>query len=72
MSKESIDLIEYMSTTIEIECQGRSCDVSDTAWNEDDVDFAKELWKKGWRISRQGTLYCPNCVKKNKLKNKTP
>ena len=63
--KESIDLVEYMQTTIEIECQARNCDQSDTAWCEDEVEFAKELWKKGWRISRQGTLYCPICSKKH-------
>jgi len=63
--KESIDLVEYMGITIEIECQGKNCDKSDSAWGEDEVEFAKDLWKKGWRISRQDTLYCPACSKKH-------
>lgn len=63
--KESIDLVEYMNVTIEIECQGKNCDKSDSAWDDDEVEFAKDLWKNGWRISRQGTLYCPSCVKKH-------
>ena len=71
MTKESIDLIEYIETDIYILCQARNCDNSDREWIGNKVDFAKDLWKKGWRISRQGTLYCPSCVKKRlKLKDK--
>jgi hypothetical protein len=66
--KEAIDLVEYMEVQIEINCQGRNCEKSDGAWGEDEFEFAKDLWKKGWRISRQGTLYCPSCSKKH-LKN---
>lgn len=62
--KESIDLIEYMETEIKIDCQSRGCEESDGGWCVDEVEFAKDLWKKGWRISRQGTLYCPKCAKK--------
>jgi hypothetical protein len=62
--KESIDLVEYMEVTITVDCQATGCEKSDGAWCDDEFEFAKELWKKGWRISRQGTLYCPKCVKK--------
>jgi hypothetical protein len=61
----AIDLIEYINTTLDVECMG--CDKTEGSWNEDDADFAKELHKKGWRKSIKGNLYCPKCAKK-KLK----
>jgi hypothetical protein len=64
MSKEAIDILEYMETVHTVECQGKRCNnVEQDVFDE--VEFAKDLWKKGWRISRHGTLYCPDCSKKH-------
>jgi hypothetical protein len=68
--KESIDLIDYIDTHLEVECQGRNCEYLDGVYNMAEVEFAKELWKKGWRLSRQGTLYCPYKVLKNIFQKK--
>lgn len=62
---EAIDLVEYMETEIKIDCFG--CDATDESWVADEVDFAKDLFKKGWRVTSRGNVYCPKCAKK-KLK----
>lgn len=65
MKKEAIDYIEYMQTEINVECQARNCEKTEGAWNEDEIEFAKDLVKAGWKISSKGTLYCPACAKKH-------
>lgn len=67
MPKEAIDIVEYIETFHEVSCQGKKCKHGETGFG-DEFSFAGDLWKRGWRISSKGTLYCPDCAKKH-LKN---
>ena len=59
---------EYIKTTAEADCQVEGCNKSHAEWCMDEIEFAKSLIRKGWRIIK-GVLHCSSCAKK-KLKPK--
>lgn len=56
-------MAEYCEVDVSVECQ--QCDKGEGDFGIDENDFAKELYKKGWRIKNEMIL-CPRCVKKIK------
>jgi len=66
--KKQLDaLVEFCYTEVSIECT--ECRSADGEFNVDDVDAAKEFYKRGWRTTNEN-CYCPDCAKKH-LKSKT-
>lgn len=60
----AIDLAEQVELESVITCY--SCDREQRDW-QDEIEFAKDLFKEGWRVTSRGNVYCPTCSKK-KLK----
>lgn len=69
--QDPYDFEEYIESSVTVDCQGDGCTKSHGQWCMDEIDFAKECIKKGWRIIND-ELLCPSCVKKltKPIKNK--
>ena len=68
MAYTSNDLYDFIEeeTTCEITCS--NCGKSEGTYGE--AYWEKEgFFKKGWRATKRGNVYCPKCAKK-KLKGK--
>lgn len=60
---------EYIESTVTVDCQGDGCVKSHGQWQMDEIDFAKECIRKGWKII-DGELLCPSCAKKKSVTKK--
>lgn len=55
-----LDIVDAVNVEVTVECN--QCEKIDGDWNTDDVEFSKELFRKGWRFVKKDLL-CPKCFK---------
>lgn len=68
MKKHSyLEIVDAVTVEVSVECN--SCEKIDGDWNIDDIEFSKQLFKKGWRFI-SNDLLCPKCAKKKLTKVK--
>lgn len=65
MNYKYSDLVDYIQILANIDCD--NCSKSAISECCDGWDAADEFFRNGWRVTRSGNVYCPDCAKK-KLK----
>ena len=66
MKYNADQLEDWIIITAEIDCS--NCKHATSLYNPiDEYEAANHLFEKGWRVTKMGKCYCPNCAKK-KLK----
>jgi|WetSurMetagenome_2_1015567.scaffolds.fasta_scaffold1436432_2 hypothetical protein len=69
MTKEEENLLEYINEETIYSVMCSNCLNEKIEHNYDPIFFVEECVEEGWKVTKYGNIYCPECAKK-KLKGK--
>jgi Zn finger protein HypA/HybF involved in hydrogenase expression len=58
-----MDLYDSVETECTITCS--KCGMQSDLYGIDDFDAVDIYFEEGWRATKTGNVYCPNCASKN-------